>query len=298
MSATPKTKKVTIVHVSKPRTVTVYGAVFMPHATKGNLLSRGTCALHCNDVEHNRRLVSRILVTLFHTPRSFANRSAMRVAYRNSICVRRRVVRLLVRENYHSTLPNRCARHTFVGNGVSLDRTRTITSLVTSASTNRRHLTLGRVHNNFDRRLGGLHRRLLRVASLVRLRLSFDSRRRLRFTSHDRLDALTTRVRAIVSHLTGSFDMKGTVGGNVPMTVVNRAGTKGSALLGILLGRSGTVIDSVRNAAHSIVRSAVGVKKVAFHFVSATNVHRARSTVRDVNVRQAFRGLSRTSVIL
>lgn len=296
VTATRK-KTVKDVHISNPRTVAVANHVFAPTGSKGLLDRRGPCALAFNQVCGKRRVVSRILIDLFQTPRSCAKRSDARVAYRKSSCVLRRIVRLLVGGKYHVTRPKRCARQTFLGNGVSLDRTRTITSLVTSSSTTARHLTLDRVQNNFDGRLAALHRGLLGFASVVRLRLSFD-RRSMRFTSHSTLHQLTSRVRRIVTHLTGSFDMKGIVGGNMPMTVVKRAGTKGSALLGILLGRSGTVMDSVRNAAQSIVRSAIGVNNVAFHFVSATNVQRADSAVRDLNVRQAFRGLSRTRVML
>lgn len=296
VTATRK-KTVKDVHISNPSTVAVARHVFAPIGMKGRLSSGGPCALAFKRVRGRGRVISRMLIDLFHTPRSCAKRSDARVAYRNSACVLRRIVRLLVGGNYHVTRPKRCARETFLGNGVSLDRTRTITSLVTSASTTARHLTVDRVHNNFDGRLTSLHKGLLSFASVVRLRLSFD-RRSIRFTSHSTLHRLTSKVRRIVAHLIRSFDMKGTVGGNIPMTVVNRAGTKGSALLGILLGRSGTVIDSVRNAAHSIVRSAMGVNNVAFHFVSATKVHRAGSAVRDLNVRHAFRGLSRTRVIL
>lgn len=297
MTATRK-KTVKYVHISKPSTVRVASHVFAPTQGKGGLGSTGPCALAFNRVRRRRGVVSRMLMDLFHTPRSCANRSDARVVYRNSDCVLRGILRLLVNGNYHLTTPNRCARQTFLNNGVSLDRTRTITSLVTSASTTARHLTVDRVHNKFDGRLTSLHSRLLRFASLVRLRLSFDSRRRLRFTSHSRLYLLTSNVRRMVSHLMRSFDMNGTVGGNIPMTVVNRAGTNGSALLGTLLGRRQTVMDSVRKAAHSIVRSAIGLNKVAFQFVSATNVHRAGSAVRGLKVRQAFRGLRRTRVIL
>ncbi len=299
VTATPK-KTVNIVHISNPRTLRVASHVFASISdSTGSLSSEGSRALAFKHVRApGNRAVSRILIDLFGAPRSCANRSDIRVSYRNSSCVLRRIVRLLVRRKYGVTNPNRFARQTFLGKGLSLDRTRTMTSLVSSSSTAARHVTVGRVHNKFDGRLSVLHRGLLRLASLVRLRLSFDSRRRLRFTSHARLRRVTGTVRAIVDHLIRSFDVNGTLGGNVPITVVKRAGTKGSALLGTLLGRRGTVIDSVRNAAHSIVRSAVGLKNVAFHFVSATNVHRARSRVRGVKVSHDFSGLRRTRVIL
>ncbi len=301
VTATPNVNNVTMVHMDNPGTCPVIGHLF--HAVGGRPTSsrhRRPNGFRCNGVisPSSNSIVSSMIIACFHGPRDCANRSAVRVSYRNSSCVRRAVLRLLVTRNTHLTSQNRFAHRTFLGNGVSLSRTRTVTSLVGTRAGAARAVTLGRVHKRVAAGLSRLHSRLLGVYSLLRLRLSFNSRSSLRFTSHARLGRLTRAVRGRVRQLRGDFATNGTVGGNVPVTVVKRPGTNGSALLGRLLNSGHTVIDPVPNAAHSAVRSALGVGNMACHVVSATNLHRAASRVRGLNVRLTCRAVRGTRVIL
>lgn len=101
-----------------------------------------------------------------------------------------------------------------------------------------------------------------------------------------------------LGRLLGHFSTNRTVARKARATVINEPGINGSALVGVLAKARGSVMASITNAAHSVIRRAIAVNGIALHLTSATNLHRASSAIRDVNIRQTGEGVTTTGLVV
>lgn len=230
--------------------------------------------------------LSRKVTLCFPGPRSFANRSILRLRKRNNpIIVSVLVGHVLGVSKVHPTQPNRFSRETFLGSGVSLTRTRTVTSLVSTDSRRTTGSTLGSLRNIFSGGVGALMRSLVCLQVCIRTTVSFP-RRRVSFLTSNGIDNSLRKVVSGLGTIHRRTGRKTVVHRKVGIIVTKHPGTNGSDLLGTLSNGSDTVIASVTKAAHSMLERRVRVSNVPLRVVSATNLHRTSSRMRHVNVRQ------------
>lgn len=245
-----------------------------------------------------RRRVSRIVISLVLTPGAFAERSIIRVGYRNKVITAGQVLRLLLMGKTELTRPNRFAGHTFLRKEVSLARTRSIVSLVETGASHSVGVTLGRLSNGLSRLVSSLEGSVLSILTRIRIGVSCPRCSSIRRVAAGLLGRGTVRVGRHVRRLLGATSRKGVVHRKLTATLIKHPGINGSDLLGRLLRRSGTVIASITNAAHSIVRRCIGISNIPLGLVSATNVERASSGIRGVKIRHSGGTVRRSSLIL
>lgn len=292
VTAPLKHKNIKIVHLSNTHTCTVTyrlanGSTFAPHVTDFYQFCRTSNAA-----------VSRNLMLCFGNPRSFANRSIVRLRKRNNVVLRGRLLTHIFRLNTGRTDTNRFSCHTFSGSGLSLMRTRTVTSTVSTADTTTTDDTVHSLDNRFSRGVGRLLRRLVRLHLRIRTTVSFPSRRSISFLSSNIVRTGLRRARRGVRRILTATGRNRLLHSNVRIMLTNEPGTNGSDLLGHLTKRRHTVIASITNAAHSALRRAIMLGNLALRLASATNLHSARSAIRHVNVRHTHATVARTSVLV
>lgn len=297
VTATVSPSKVKVVEVDKSSTLSMVSEVCGDGGGGGGVDTYRSRAVRCKFVCSNSRGVSRIVILLVGTPGACAERSAIRVSYRNNICIVGEILRTMVGGKTEPTRPKRFAGETFLGNEVSLSRTRSIVSMVGSGGSFTLGDSLDRLNKTILKDVERVERRLLRRVTFVRSTLS--SPRRVSLSNCPRGLHTVISGRCIrVSNLLGASSGKEVLGRKVGAMVVKGPGTKGSSLLGILIKASETVIASVTKAAESILRRRVGVNKVALGLISATNVEDARSIIRGVNIGGTVRRTGRTSLVV
>lgn len=166
ITANGSTNKVNIVEVDKSYTVRVTSGVFGPTSNSG-LYSLTNCHTGFNGIVYDNRTTSSTITLIFQTPGDCANRGAIRVSIRNKLCVIRGALRTTFRTNTIPTRPNRFAGHTFLGNGVSLARTRDITRLVSTGNRATTGTDCGLLRNSLDERVSNILRGLRSASTLV-----------------------------------------------------------------------------------------------------------------------------------
>lgn len=294
VSANVAGSKVKVMEVDKDRTLRVTSHM----CGKGRAVARIPArAVRCKRMVSKSRAISRMLIVIVHKSHAFAKRSAIRVGYRNKACIMDEILRAILGTKTEPTRPKRFAGETFLGNGVSLSRTRTIVSIVASRGRCTLRDSVDRLGKDIGGEVGRVHRGVVCRATFVRATLS--SPRRVDISKCNRILGRTTRrIVKRLGRLVSSSSSKEVVGRKVRAMVLKGPGTKGSSLLGVLTNRSHTVIASVRKAAESILRRRVHLRKLALGVVSATKVHRASSVIRGVNISGTGRCTGRTSLVV
>lgn len=141
VDATRNRNNVNIVEVSNSSTLQVTSGVF-GSISNGGIARVGNCATSFKGVSRSNRSVSRTITLIFGTPRDCANRSIIRLSYRNKLCVAGEILHTILGTNTIPTRTKRFAGQTFLGNGVSLARTRTMVSVVDTGDENTTESTL------------------------------------------------------------------------------------------------------------------------------------------------------------
>lgn len=140
------------------------------------------------------------------------------------------MLRLYLDRKTELTRPKRFALHTFLGNQLSLARTRNITSLITTRSGLTTRATLNNVQNGLTRPVHALHSTYLSVLTRMRTHVSFRSSLPAlsRRTLHRRLTAILTRMSLVLT----ATRQKRLLQAKLGITVMNHPGINGSDLLG------------------------------------------------------------------
>ncbi len=297
ISAPENGNNITVVEVDNTSTLSITSGVFF-EGGNGTLSSTPDTFVYHNRVRvPSNSAISSNVTAIFHTPGSFANRSDIRVCYRNKVLIARRILATILLTNTETTRTKRFAHETFMGNGVKLDRTRTLNKLLRTGDFSRLDLTHKNVHKGLSEDVETICSDLYSIVAKVCTTVSFPSRS-LGRCSHRSVYTLMSDAIQGVSGLSTACHAKHTISRKVPAIVYKHAGTKGDSICGTVINCSTTVIASVRKAAQSILHRSTSLNGAALLLYSATNVQRAPSAIRDVNVRHTLHRVSDTRLIL
>lgn len=166
VSANLTTKNVKVIEVSNRGTLGMTSDVFgaMRNVRLGGL---DNCGTTFKQMFFSKGPVSRTITLMFETPGDCANRSIIRVSYRNNLCVAGRILETTLGGNTIPTRPKRFAGHTFLGKGASLAGTRTIVNVVSTRNGRTNRTTFSTLRNTLCGRVRGVASILLGVGTTL-----------------------------------------------------------------------------------------------------------------------------------
>lgn len=253
--------------------------------------------VHFGRVEWEGTLLDEVLVTLFHSPRSFTGEESVEISCHGSVYIQQKLVELLLAQGARLALAGEFTRRAFRNGKYDLSQAEAVADLIASSSQASHRVAMNQMRGGFAKKLADLRDKLLQFVSLIELELDF-SEEDVEFANRDKLHELTVQIEREIDALAGSFQLGNAIKSGIPVAIIGETNVGKSTLLNLLLQEEKAIVSDIHGTTRDVIEDTMNIGGVTFRFIDTAGIRHTTDAIETMGIERTFRKIEQASIVL
>lgn len=286
-----------LIRMSGPETFRIMDEVFRP--ARGRTLSSrpGFSIAYGDMVDIGGNVVDDVLVSVFRSPNSYTGEDMAEISCHGSSYIVRRIMELLMSRGARTADAGEFTSRAFLAGKMDLSQAEAVADMIASRDRATHAMAVAQMRGGYSGELGLLRSELLKLASLLELELDF-SEEDVEFADRSELSALTDRLTARLSSLSGSFLSGNAIKEGIGVAIVGSPNVGKSTLLNTLLRDDRAMVSDIAGTTRDVIEERMTLDGVEYRFIDTAGIRESGDTLERMGIERTFRALEKASVLL
>ena len=233
----------------------------------------------------DRSIIDEVLVTIFHTPKSFTKEDVVEISCHGSEFIIQQILRRLTTEGVRLAKPGEFTQRAFLNGQFDLVQAEAVADLIASDSDASHRAALTQLRGGFSKQLKVLRQQLIDFVALVELELDFGEED-VEFAHRDKLRQLMLDIRRVMHPLIESFSTGNAIKNGVPTVIVGKPNAGKSTLLNALLNEEKAIVSDIPGTTRDVIEDELFLDGIRFRLIDTAGLRQATDQIEAIGIER------------
>lgn len=284
---------IAVIRVSGEGTLALANSIF-----KGKDLTQAEShTVHFGTIRDKGTLIDEVLVTVFHSPRSFTKEDSVEISCHGSDYIVRQILKVLIKGGARIARPGEFTQRAFLNGQFDLVQAEAVADLIAADSEASHRTALTQLRGGFSKKLQALREELIHFASLVELELDFGEED-VEFAQRDDLRLLIQNLQGTIHPLIESFDYGNALKDGVPVAIIGSPNVGKSTLLNALLNEEKAIVTEIAGTTRDVIEDTLVLEGLKFRFIDTAGIRETQDLVESLGIERSRKAMEKADVVL
>lgn len=294
--ATPAGGAIGVIRVSGKDAIDIVNRQVRP---KDKLINAGHSTVnYCRFFDCNNEIIDEVLVSVFHTPRSYTGDDSVEISCHGSRYVMTQILQTLVQKGCRQAKPGEFTMRAFLNGKMDLSQAEAVADLIASTNRATHKMAVSQLKGCFSDELKQLREQLLKLNSLLELELDFSDHEELEFADRSELLDLVNTADDKIQILANSFEAGRALKHGIPVAIVGKTNVGKSSLLNVLLQEDKAIVSDIHGTTRDSIEDVIDINGISFRLIDTAGIRETSDTVERIGIERTFDNISKSSVVL
>lgn len=230
-------------------------------------------------------IIDEVLVTIFHTPKSFTKEDVVEISCHGSEFIIQQILRRLTTEGARLAKPGEFTQRAFLNGQFDLVQAEAVADLIASDSDASHRAALTQLRGGFSKQLKVLRQQLIDFVALVELELDFGEED-VEFAHRDKLRQLMLDIRRVLHPLIDSFSTGNAIKNGVPTVIIGKPNAGKSTLLNALLNEEKAIVSDIPGTTRDVIEDELFLDGIRFRLIDTAGLRQATDQIEAIGIER------------
>lgn len=242
-------------------------------------------------------IIDEVLVTVFHSPKSFTKEDIVEISCHGSDYIIRQILTELTRAGARLAKPGEFTQRAFLNGQFDLVQAEAVADVIAADSAASHRAALSQLRGGFSRQLKDLRQQLIDFVALVELELDFGEED-VEFAKRDQLRALMQTIREVIQPLIESFTAGNVIKNGVPTVIVGKPNAGKSTLLNALLNEEKAIVSDIPGTTRDVIEDELFIDGVRFRLIDTAGLRDTTDTIEAIGVARTRQQMDKAALVV
>lgn len=287
---------IAVLRVSGIGAIEVVSKLFTSVSGK-SLKNQKSHTVHLGYIEHEGRMLDKVLVTIFKAPNSYTGENTVEISCHGSPYIQQEILQTLLKSGCRTARPGEFTLRAFLNGKMDLSQAEAVADLIASDSEASHTMAMQQMRGGFSRELSALRQELLNFASLIELELDF-AEEDVEFANREQFKALINQIENVLKHLIDSFAVGNVLKNGIPVAIVGEPNVGKSTLLNALLNEERAIVSDIAGTTRDAIEDEISLGGIVFRFIDTAGIRKTEDTIEKIGIEKTFQKIEQAQVVL
>lgn len=290
-----------IIRTSGPDAIRFTDSIFRGSKS---LMEASPHTLHFGYIMDGETVIDEVLVSVFHSPKSYTGEDATEISCHGSPYVLQKVVRMLIDAGCRIASPGEFTQRAFLNGKMDLSQAEAVADLIASNNASQHRVAMSQMRGGISHELSQLRNRLLHLTSLLELELDFSDHEDLEFADRTEILSLTLDIEREIDRLSSSFATGNAIRNGIPVAIIGAPNVGKSTLLNQLLQEDKAIVSDIQGTTRDTIEdtfylsSPDGMRGAMFRFIDTAGIRDTEDHIERLGIERSISAAQRAHVII
>lgn len=294
--ATPAGGAIAVIRLSGDDALTIADKVFRGRRPLAG--AKGATAHYGNIVAADGTVIDDAVVTVYRAPHSYTGEDSAEISCHGSTYIAHCVLQALIDAGARQAGPGEYTQRAYLNGKMDLSQAEAVADLIAAQNKATHDIALSQLKGHFSSELAQLHKRLLKMTSLLELELDFSDHEELEFADRKELRTLAEEIDSHITHLASSFKTGQALKDGIPVAIIGKTNVGKSTLLNRLLNEEKAIVSDIDGTTRDIIEDTTDINGVTFRFIDTAGIRRTDDRIEQIGIERAMKALDNARIVL
>ncbi len=290
-----------IIRTSGPDAIRFTDSIFRGSKS---LIEASPHTLHFGYIMDGETVIDEVLVSVFHSPKSYTGEDATEISCHGSPYVLQKVVRMLIDAGCRIASPGEFTQRAFLNGKMDLSQAEAVADLIASNNASQHRVAMSQMRGGISHELSQLRNRLLHLTSLLELELDFSDHEDLEFADRTEILSLTLDIEREIDRLSSSFATGNAIRNGIPVAIIGAPNVGKSTLLNQLLHEDKAIVSDIQGTTRDTIEDTIylsspdGMRGAMFRFIDTAGIRDTEDHIERLGIERSISAARRAHVII
>ena len=263
-----------------------------------NLTTQPSHTVHFGKIiDKNGLPVDEVLVTLFHSPKSYTGEETVEISCHGGVLVTQKVLETVLDLNVRAAEAGEFTHRAFLNGKLDLDQAEAVADLIHAKSLK----AVDAAHQQLEGRLGGhikqFRQQIIDATAMIELELDFIEED-VEFANKEQLTNLLSELETEIHSLLDTYETGRLVKDGVKTVIMGRPNAGKSTLLNTLVGKERAIVTDIAGTTRDTIDVDWNFEGLLFKLIDTAGLRETQDVVEAEGVRRSQQAFEQADLVV
>jgi len=248
-------------------------------------------------VNGDGRAVDEVLVTLFHSPRSYTGEETAEISCHGGVLVTQAVLERMLELGIRSAEPGEFTQRAFLNGKMELSQAEAVADLIHAKSRKAMDAAHQQLEGRLGEHIGQFRQQIIDATAMVELELDFVEED-VEFANKEELEELLTDLDSEIDSLLATYETGRLVKHGVRTVFIGRPNAGKSTLLNTLVGKDRAIVTEIAGTTRDTIDVDWSYEGLLFRLIDTAGLRETSDTVEAEGVRRSQKAFEEADLVV